>query len=517
MDEFIERRIVTGLIVSTDYVKLVRPFMDAAHLSSLEMRLIATWAIDYYDKYQETPDNSIEDIFKEECRTGRVDEDQGELIEEILHRLSPEFGRGVKFNSGYLFDLTTKWIREQHLIRNEERVAEAVSEGNVEEAERLKTEFKPLPVGVSRGLELGSDESMVAVEQAFKDDSQRVLRYPGAIGRMMNPHLIRGGFVAFLGPEKRGKSFMLMDFAIRAVRQKSNVALFEAGDMTQSQQLRRICIYMSHLSDRETNAYYRPVGDCILNQLDLCDRDDRNCDHGVMDITEEEYYSNREERESFGSLVKLAQDNTDYRPCDSHLCDEQKLRRPTVWLEQRPRANRLDGRNAQRHMTKFFERYRRRFKLVDYPSGTLTLAEMRGCLDEWQQKDDFTADVIVVDYADLLHDPTQEFRHQINQIWKGLRGMSQERHALVVTATQADAGSYKAHRVGLQNFSEDKRKYAHVTAMWGLNQDPKGREKRLGLMRINELVVREGQYSVDSEVTVLQDLRIAHAVRESYR
>ena len=48
---------------------------------------------------------------------------------------------------------------------------------------------------------------------------------------------------------------------------------------------------------------------------------------------------------------------------------------------------------------------------------------------------------------------------------------------LVVTATQADANSYDRTSLKMSNFSEDKRKLAHVTAMYGLNQDPAGREK----------------------------------------
>ena len=61
---------------------------------------------------------------------------------------------------------------------------------------------------------------------------------------------------------------------------------------------------------------------------------------------------------------------------------------------------------------------------------------------------------------------------------------------------------------GLQSyFKKDKRKYAHVTACYGLNQDPKDREKRLGIMRINEIVIREGDFSNAHEVTILQNLK----------
>jgi len=86
----------------------------------------------------------------------------------------------------------------------------------------------------------------------------------------------------------------------------------------------------------------------------------------------------------------------------------------------------------------------------------------------------------------------------------------------VISATQADAESYKKGRLTLSNFSEDKRKLSHVTAQYGLNQDPSGREKALGIMRINEIVVREGAFSSDHEVYVLQDLAAGRPFLESY-
>ena len=69
---------------------------------------------------------------------------------------------------------------------------------------------------------------------------------------------------------------------------------------------------------------------------------------------------------------------------------------------------------------------------------------MEQCLDDWEAREGFVPDVIVIDYADLLEadGKSTEFRHKQDSIWKGLRAMSQKRHALVLTATQADAASY---------------------------------------------------------------------------
>jgi hypothetical protein len=179
----------------------------------------------------------------------------------------------------------------------------------------------------------------------------------------------------------------------------------------------------------------------------------------------------------------------------------------------------LTAKKAKEELSRFFHKYRRRFKLATYPAGTLTVSEMKKCLNSWEKYDGFVPDVIVVDYADILSADdgrVNEYRHRQDHIWKNLRALSQERHALLVTATQADAESYKKGRLSLSNFSEDKRKLSHVTAQYGLNQDPQGREKKLGIMRINEIVVREGEFSTDNEVYVLQDLAAGRPFLESF-
>jgi len=120
----------------------------------------------------------------------------------------------------------------------------------------------------------------------------------------------------------------------------------------------------------------------------------------------------------------------------------------------------------------------------------------------------------------LVPDVRMEFRHQQNEIWKALRGLSQERRKgiqpLIITATQADANSYDRDLLRLKNFSEDKRKYSHVTAMYGLNQDPHGREKKIGIMRINELVLREGAFDDNRVVYILQNLKRGQPYLGSY-
>lgn len=514
--DFIERRIITGMIVSTDYLHRLRPFWDPALLQSTEFVRVAGWCIDHYDAYHVAPDSDIEGIFM--AHLPQLPKADAAYIQTVLEDISDDYGRGPQFNAAYLYDRTVEYLTARHLDRHNEQVQLLIDRGQVQQAEQLAQSYQPAAFEhAAVGLDLGSREAMQRIDDAFSDTAQQVLSYPGALGSMWNEHMVRGGFVAFLGPEKRGKTFMLIELAMRAYRQRANVAFFSAGDMTETQMLKRICVYQARRSDRERYCaeHYRPIGDCVYNQLNLCTRADRNCDHGIFDVSLEQFNRDRTKYVSLEALQQCYEQYPDYAPCDSHTCGK---RIGTPWLKLVPAVAPLDARSAKRELRRFTRRYKRGFRLATYAADTLTVPEIERCLDHWERYEGFVPDVLVIDYADLLDagSGSKEFRHRQNDVWMGLRGLSQRRHALLITATQADSDSYTRGRLGRSNFSEDKRKLAHVTAMFGLNQDPQDREKKLGILRINEIVVREGAFSNDHEVHILQDLAQGRPYLESY-
>lgn len=114
-----------------------------------------------------------------------------------------------------------------------------------------------------------------------------------------------------------------------------------------------------------------------------------------------------------------------------------------------------------------------------------------------------------IDYADILAPvfPKEDKRDQINTTWQMMRRLSQEMHGLVVTATQADADSFNSDLQRRKNFSNDRRKYDHVTGMFALNQTDK--EKGEGRMRLNWLQLRDGAFTETKCVHVAGCLAIA--------
>ena len=133
-------------------------------------------------------------------------------------------------------------------------------------------------------------------------------------------------------------------------------------------------------------------------------------------------------------------------------------------------------------------------KLSVHPSSSLSIKAMEDQLNVWE-REGWVPDVVVVDYMDILLESAagEEKRHRINATWSEFRGLMQSKHTLGITATQADAASYEEELMTRSNFSEDKRKLAHVTGMVGVNQNSK--EKEEGLFRLNWIVRRGAKYS----------------------
>lgn len=501
VDEFIERRIVTGLVVSTDYIREISKIWKSSFLESATARLLSSWCLDYFSKYQSAPGKDIEGIFT--TRMKGLSKEQVESIENILLGLSDEYDR-EQFNVQYLLDQTCKYFQEQNLHQFVSSIEEALSADRIVEAEKQACTYHLIEAGQINSIDPFT--SIEKIKEAFAERQKPLIRFGKALGRFWNQEMTRDSFIALMGREKIGKTWFLIEFAMRANRSGCNVAFFQAGDMTERQYLLRQSVYLTHRPylEKYCTNIMKPVLDCQLHQQGICRKKQEEKSHKVFE---------EEEKITYDSLVQASKNNPDYRVCRN--CNEIK---GTPWLIPIPSTSPLTWKEAYKAARKWRERYKKRFRLSTYANETLSVFEIKALLDVWEKQENFIPDVIIIDYADLLtSDPDirgLDFRNRQNIIWQRLRALSQERHCLVITATQAAASSYEKRLLTMSDFSEDKRKLAHVTACYGLNQT--GEEKRIGIMRINPIVVREDDFFTGQPVYVLQRLQIGCPVLESY-
>ena len=498
IDGAAEKQMTLGAIISSRFLREFRTIHRPEYVEAPYAKQVISWCLQYFDKYEKAPGEDIQDIFN---RFARKDPDdvKVELIAEFLESISDEFEQASKFNVDYLLDQTEHRFKVKALENLTQDIRAELLEDNVLEAEALLSQFKRPGRPSESGINPFTNEE--AIYDAFEEERDPLIKLPGALGQMLNDELVRDAFVSYMGHEKVGKTFMLQELAIWALKSRSNVAFFAVGDMTKRQMIRRKLIRITGKSDlrKYCGELLIPVLDCERNQSDKCTHRHRQSSCGLEDA------------ESFEDAPAK------YKPCTHCEKHHPHKFKGAVWYKERPPVDPLTWREGLDKGERFMSRVKGvDYKLIAYPNSTVNVDDLEAQLDIWEHFEDFVADVIIVDYADILapQPGNREFRHQQNETWKALRRLSQKRHALVITATQTDAASYEVETLRQHHFSEDKRKYSHVTGMLGINQMES--EKEVGIMRLNWVMLREGDFIVNRTVKLLQSLQTGRPFLGSY-
>ena len=506
VDDHQEVMILTGLIVSDQFIKDIIPILDTRLFKSDHTVTIAKWCLNYFKENKKAPGVHIQDIYAESVEKADLEEEESQMVAQVLERVSKEYERSDKFNHEYLLKVAQKFFSTHHIKKECRHILDMVESDPLGASRRLES-FKGKELPSSQGYSILKDRKLI--RKAFENRQRPLFKMPGCMGQMINSDLKRQSFVGLLGTEKSGKTWNLLEFAMRASKQRCNVAFFQAGDMTDEQQAVRIGIHLTGRSDKERYCHEMliPVLDCEYNQDDSCNERKRRCKIGLgfqNDQTRKEVLGlDYQTKRSF--FDDISRDG--YAPCEACRRTSPKDFKGAVWYRLRPRVIPLTWQEAAKACVDRYRKMKGRDIKLHSSAGDLSIDKIETILDYWERTENFIADVIITDYADLfVSGINQDFRHQTNQIWKDHRFLSQRRNALVITATQADAEAYGKQKLELKNFSEDKRKYAHVTAFYALNQTYE--EKVMGVVRFSHLVVRDDDFDPRKEVKVLQCLSI---------
>lgn len=509
----IERDILIGLIVSTEFLKEIKDEWNPEYMESNTAKKLSQWCWEYYNKHNKAPYLNIEKVFTRKSK--KLDKDLAEDIEvNILQGLSEEFESREDFDIEYTLTETREYFGKRSAAILAENIEALLEKEDISNAQKLIREYKPPTPEQQEWIAVDSRDVVKIYKEGFKASNQPVIQYKGAWGEFINSELIKGSFVSFLAPEKRGKTWQLMDMGIEAIKQGKKVAFFQAGDMTAEQQVMRIGVNVTRKPNKEKfiGARYVAVKDCVKNQIGDCNEKNKVLSPPLFPgMTVQQM---KMDRPSFETLMELYKDISEYERCID--CSAyQRNAWGTVWLKRKKYPKLLTDDEAFEKTLKVLGR-ERNFRLDTYANGQLTVTKMENRLDQWKLEG-WEPELILVDYMDLIVAEIQaEYRHQQNEIWKRMRGVSQKTNSCLVAPTQADAKAYKMGLLTLDNFSEDKRKYAHATAFIGMNQDPEGIEKELGIMRYNKLLARDDEFNHRKVVHVLQDLRIGRPIIDSY-
>lgn len=454
------------MIVSKDFLSQASTALDMELIDTPHYKVVAEWCLEHLKKYDKAPKSHIEDYYHKWSE----DNDNKELVDSVhafLNSLSDEYDKAKEINVPYLCDQLAQFITKRRVLRIKENLEHSILEGNLKEAEQAIVTYKMTTVGHEDGCDGLNDDDVW--DQSFAEARETVIPFEGDAGKFFNYAMTRGSLVAIQAGEKCGKSWWCIEFAMRALRHRRKVAFFEVGDLLRSELFVRL----------------------------------------GMRLTKRPQWPRQ-----LGKILYPSHIEVDDNEACGYRVDSKVVEAKHTVTNEASRRGRLRFKRSCGHSPGV-----RYLMNSSHPNSSINVQGISNILDKWKSKYDYHPDVIIVDYGDILAPEDTGRKHEqdrnvVNDTWKALRRLSQERHALVIVPTQAKADSYNVTNEPIlqtmKSFSDDKRKLAHVTGMIGLNQTPE--EKEMQGMRLNWIVLRGAPYNITKPLYVGTCFPLARAL-----
>lgn len=481
MDFDIEKKLLTGMIVSDRVLSHLFPIVRPDLLALEYAKKVASWIHDYFIMYKKAPQAHIQDIFNE--RKLELSGSDQELVGEFLQDLSKEYlDGGAPFNDEYVIDAAVRHLKRRHLINIGNEVVQLASMGKIDEAEGSLAKFGRFTSGSRLSKWVKPLEDLQFVNDVFDTDTSDDLFKPtGKFGELVGP-IKRGWLIGLMGPMKRGKTWGLQDIALEAVMNKLRTVLISL-EMSDRQLALRHYHGLGSFTKMD-GEYTFPCFDCIHNATNECIKP---------------------ERTNTNPRPLIYHPHDPYQPCTACRDKDYNSYSPTTWFENITRIG-ITRKQVIGLIRKFTRMYGRKlFRQISYPAFSACLRDIRTDIDTLEFSENFVPDVIVIDYADILapEDPSmKKLRDQIDVTWKTLKQMASERKCGLFTGTQGSRATFEIETIHEKHTPEDIRKLAHVDAMWTLNQTEQ--EKIACITRIGLLNHRHKEFNKRMQAIVLQ-------------
>lgn len=456
-----EKSILTAMIVNANVLGKIHQELGNQRdgpFKSKWSNLVARWCFDYYQSESKAPGKRITDLF--DTYAAKEPEDESiQVAEKFLAGLSGEYAKLKEdLNESWVLKKAAEHFETVRYQRLSQQLETATDAKDINRAREVWAEGTPLSFS-GRGWDNPFTTINYNIALDDRDKAKPLVRWQGDLGKFMSDQFVRGGFVSFTATEKMGKSFWLSETAFLGLTQGRKVVYYMLGDMSQRQAYNRIF----------TRATMRPRLPKERNEIKM----------------------------PLGIKVAMKKDE---RPVGTVDFDVVK-KRPWTMQDLIEAEARIKMKAARKEIP---------IRFVALPGGVITASQIRTDVRNLM-REGWEPDVVVIDYADeLAAEPSmarQDVRHQIDMTWRILRQVSLENDILVVTATQAAARNYDKWLMKKGDFSEAKRKNAHITGNLGINRMPE--EKEQGLYRLNWTFLRDGVWSENQFVWVAGNLALA--------
>ena len=305
-----------------------------------------------------------------------------------------------------------------------------------------------------RKVEVASGEGVSLLDdsdiitESFTEEHDLLFAYPGDFGRLIGD-IHREDFIAFLAPMKCGKTFQLVDFGIEALKNNLKVVMYSL-EMSRTNMIKRVWTALS------------------------------------------------------GQITKDIEIEVPYFEEDG---DKWRIEKKVV---NKKASSVLEVKKKQRSLKRLFRGGA--FRIYAETAYSMTVESLENKLDDLAYEG-FYPDVIIIDYADIMAPSDKnEYRQQIDGIWKRLRALAQKRKAVVVTASQTNRGAI-SREVEAEDVAEDVRKIGHVTSMIAISKTKYCKQNKLAIF--SQMAIREGESEI-RKVVATQNLALGRPILESH-
>jgi replicative DNA helicase len=355
-------------------------------------------------------------------------------------------------NGDYVVTQLNKFVRQQNLKSALINAVAAIDDGRIDEAEVvLQKGLQHQVITFSGGLNLSKPEDILGILD-FPEEEGFDLGIPELDAEGIIPR--RKELYMLMAPRGRGKSWFLTHCAKQALLQRWSVVIITL-EMSEKQYAARLLQSFYSIARRHAEVM---VPRLLLSRMGE-----------LLDITQEK-------------LVRWTMKDDDIKTKLSSKVKREFRRRPPIRIKQ-------------------------------FPTGSLDLPALQAYLDGLERYENFTPDLILIDYPDLMKVDPKNLRVELGTLLANIRGEGVRRNSAVVAVTQGNRESEKATLVTGDQAAEDISKLAVSDNFITLSQTPA--EKALGLARLYVEKARNEESKM--QILITQALALGQFCLDSIR
>ena len=413
-----------------------------------QYRLIASRIYDYIDKYKVAPKTHLPDILDDKINGDNKRE--GELYEDVISSIHAAH---TSINAEYIMSQLETFVRRQSLRTIAVDLAKALqrdTEDSLDEADKLIRSATKTSLSLfDPGLRLGDKERSLDFLNVNQDSFATGIE-----------ELDRRGY----GPTR--KELWLL---IANTKGGKTWSLIHLARMAIVHRLRVVHITLEMSEERAAQRYFQAFF--------------------AMSKRKEKFITTRFQSDELGRINGF----------------DEKVVIPELYL---------DDPGIQEKLEKKIDKARGLNNIIikQFPTGQLTVPQLRAYLDNLETTERFIPDLLVLDYPDLMKVDKANYRLSLDEIYKDVRGIGVERNMAIAAVSQSNRSASKSKVVGTDNVAEAYTKIAHADVAITLSQTPA--EHALGLAR---LFVGAGRNDADKiTVVISQNLGTGQFVIDSH-